>query len=169
MIFPETSDRIRFNDPFDGDAIAGVAGTHFNPLIDVSICRVRDNSRLGGVIFNNYTEESIAIHSASWVPRWVNRDLLWVTFDYPFNQLGVNRIFGMVPEDNHHARAFNSNLGFEDVARIAGVYQGNVACRVMCMERGACRFLNIRPRSLSPGYRSREHSNGKKVPSAGGS
>jgi RimJ/RimL family protein N-acetyltransferase len=145
-------DQIRFGHSDDGFAIATTAGAVFNPLIDVTICRVRDGVRLGGVIFNNFTEESIMIHSASWAPRWVNRDLLFVTFDYPFNQLGVNRIFGMVPEDNSLARRFNTNLGFRYVARVEGVYKGNIACLVMCMERADCRHLLVKPLRMKPNY-----------------
>ena len=53
--------------------------------------------RMGGVIFSNYTGESIAMHSAAWDQHWINRDMLFVIFDYPFNQLGVKRMFGQVP------------------------------------------------------------------------
>jgi RimJ/RimL family protein N-acetyltransferase len=145
-------DSIRLNHEDDGWAIAQCAGALFNPTADISICRVRDEHRLGGVIFSNFTEESIGIHSASWQPHWINRDLLFITFDYPFNQLGVKRIFGTVPEDNRKALSFNDNLGFQVVARIEGVYKGGVACIVMCMERHDCRFLRVRPRSLRPTY-----------------
>jgi RimJ/RimL family protein N-acetyltransferase len=141
-------DRLVFNEPADGDAIARRAGTSFNPKRDVSICRVRDYTRLGGVIFTHYTGESISIHSASWDPYWINRDMLWVTFDYPFNQLGVQRIFGQVPEDNLHAQEFNLKVGFKVVARIEGVFRGPTACIVMCLERADCRFLTVQPRKL---------------------
>ena len=111
-------------------------------------CRHKGGRRLGGVIFQNFTGESIAMHSASWDPHWINRDMIFVTFDYPFNQLGVKRIFGQVPENNGHAYTFNSKLGFKPVARIEGVYPHNIACIVMCMEREDCRMLKVRPRSI---------------------
>lgn len=141
-------DHIAFNEPADGDAIAQLAGTSFNPKRDVAICRVRDDVRLGGVIFSHYTGESISIHSAGWDPYWINRDMLYVTFDYPFNQLGVKRIFGQVPEDNLHAQEFNVKVGFKTVARIEGVFRGPMACLVMCLERGDCRFLKVKPRKI---------------------
>jgi RimJ/RimL family protein N-acetyltransferase len=141
-------DSIVLNDHACGEAVAALAGTDYNPKTCVSICRVKDNLRMGGVIFSHYTGESIAIHSGAWHPRWINRDMLFVTFDYPFNQLGVKRIFGQVPEDNLHARKFNENLGFEYVARIEGVFPRNVACMVMRMDREGCRFLNLRPRHI---------------------
>ena len=161
-------DQIRFNHKDDGYALASVAGAPYNPLVDISICRLKDDRRLGGVLFSNYTDESIAIHSASWHPRWINRDLLWVTFDYPFNQLGVNRIFGMVPEDNLAAQKFNYNLGFRLVTRIEGVYKGNITCLVMCLERNECRFLSLKPRTLKAGHHL-GNGHGEEIQSASGS
>lgn len=141
-------DHIVFNERADGNAIAALAGTAFNPGRDVSICRVRNGYRLGGVIFSHFTGESISMHSASWDQHWINRDMLYVTFDYPFNQLGVKRIFGQVPEDNLHAQQFNTKVGFKEVARIEGVFPGPLACVVMCLERKDCRFLRVKPRNI---------------------
>jgi RimJ/RimL family protein N-acetyltransferase len=145
-------DHIRFNDRDDGHAIANVAGTAFNPNRDVSICRVVDDVPYGGVIFSNYTEESIAMHSGGFRQNWTNRDILFVMFDYPFRQLQVNRIFGYVPADNEHAIRINENLGFVHVARLEGMFRNNTACLLMKMEKTACRFLNIKPRTLRPNY-----------------
>jgi len=144
-------DEILVNDLKCGKAIAKLAGTDYNPEVNVNFCRVRDGLRLGGVIFSGYTRESIGIHSGAWRPRWINRDMLWMTFDYPFNQLGVKRIFGQVPADNHHAIEFNEKLGFQTVAIIEGVFPNNVACLVMRMERDECRMLSVQPRNMVTG------------------
>jgi RimJ/RimL family protein N-acetyltransferase len=141
-------EHIRFNHPADGYAIAECAGTAFNPSRDISICRLRDDVRLGGVMFSNYTTESIAIHSGSWTEHWINRDMLFATFDYPFKQLKVNRIFGYVPENNLHAIQFNKNVGFTHVATIPGMFEHGVACYLMKLEREDCRFLNVKPRGI---------------------
>lgn len=142
------ADQVVINDPADGEEIALAAGTAFNPKVNVSICRHKHGRRLGGVIFQNYTGESIAMHSAGWDDHWINRDMLFVCFDYPFNQLGVKRIFGQVPESNAHAYTFNSKIGFRPIARIEGVYQHNVACIVMRMDRADCRMLKVKPRNI---------------------
>jgi RimJ/RimL family protein N-acetyltransferase len=145
------SDRIALNEPTYGPVIAGLAGTDYHPTISVNFARVVDEEFLGGVLFSNYTGESINIHSGSVTPLWINRDMLFVTFDYPFRQLEVKRIFGHVPEDNLRAISFNENLGFRKVVRIEGVFPNNVACLVMRMDLEECRFLNIKPRFLHPG------------------
>jgi RimJ/RimL family protein N-acetyltransferase len=141
-------DHIRFNDQSDGEAIAKRAEASYHPSLCSSICRIKNCRRLGGVIYSDFTGESIVMHSASWDQYWINRDMLFCTFEYPFNQLGVKRIFGQVPEDNVHARKFNEKIGFRVVARIEGVFRDNVACLVMCLEREDCRFLQVKPRFI---------------------
>ena len=142
-------DRIVFNDPEQGDAIAKAAGIFFDPKAHISICRARDDVLLGGVVFTNYTHESIEIHGVAFADFALNRDLLYVIFDYPFNQLGVKRLFGRVPENKFGALRLNAKLGFKPVARIGGVYRHGVSCVVMRMDRSDCRFLgNIQPRTI---------------------
>lgn len=142
------SDQIILNSEHCSIEIAERAGCYWDTRTCTSIARVKDNELLGGVIFSGFTGESIGIHSASWGDHWMNRDLLWITFDYPFRQLRVQRIFGQVPESNWAARKFNENLGFRYVNRIEGVFRGNEACLLMCMERHECRFLRIKPRNI---------------------
>lgn len=141
-------DTIVLNSVRDGDAIAEIAGTTFDPRTCTCFCRVKDGERMGGIIFSGFTGESIGMHSAAWHPRWINRDMLFVAFDYPFRQLGVKRIFGQVPEDNHHARKFNEKVGFRYVARVEGVFPGNVACMVMRLDMEDCHLLRVKPRTI---------------------
>lgn len=141
-------DLILFNQPGHGDALADVIGMRFNERTNSLITRVRDGVLVGGVIYDNYTHESIAAHIAGWEEHWLSRDLLWVIFDYPFNQMGVKRIFANVAENNRQALAFDRKLGFRDVARIEGVYKDNVAAVIMRMDRDECRWLNLKPRNL---------------------
>lgn len=133
------------NDWSYGVVLAERAGTSY-ALDNRNIARVSKGRLLGGVVYSSYTGESIAMHTASWNQHWVSRDLLWIAFDYPYNQLHVRRIFGQVPADNWRARRFNEHLGFTVVAEIEGVYKGGVACLVMKQERHECRFLSLKPR-----------------------
>lgn len=134
------------NEPTCGEAIARLVGATYSPEMNSNICRVKDDVLLGGVVYYNRTPESIMIHVGAWEPNWITRDCLWMAFDYPFNQLGVKRIFGVIDERNTHAIKFDQNLGFRQVARIEGVYEGGAACVVMRMDREDCRFLKIKPR-----------------------
>lgn len=129
--------------------IAKAAGCSFNPECDVAISRWEDGLLLGGVIYQNFTHESIAMHVASFRNNWVTRDLIWVCFHYPFVQLGVKRIFGQVPETNIQALNFDLRFGFKILTKIDGVFpDGGVI--VLVLERDECRWLDLKPRSLMP-------------------
>jgi RimJ/RimL family protein N-acetyltransferase len=139
---------IIFNDAHFGGAIADASGTTFNPLCDVCIARVRGGELLGGMIYTNFTGHSIGVHIAGFEDGWINQDLLWVGFDYPFRQLGVKKIFGLVPESNSKALAFDMKLGFKIVSTIPDVFtDGGMV--VLAMSAEDCRFLKMRPRILT--------------------
>lgn len=141
-------DRIVFNDFKHGDVIAKMAGTAYDTRSSTVVSREVDGELVGGVLFTNFTGESIAMHTAGLNKHWLNRDLLYVIVDYPFNQLGVKRVFGLVPADNEHAQQLNTKFGGKVVARIEGMFRDNVAGIVMCLERDACRFMGVKPRRV---------------------
>lgn len=140
---------IVFHDEFLARQIAQAAGTYFNPDCDICIARVEDGELLGGVVYTNFTGHSIGMHVAGFRDNWVNRDLLWVCFDYPFRQLGVSNIFGLVPASNSKALAFNQNLGFKIITTIPGVFDDG-GMIVMMMAKQDCRWLRLKPRGLAP-------------------
>jgi hypothetical protein len=136
---------IRYDDNDDGVRIAGKAGTHYNPAVDVVIASVSaDGELMGGVVYQGYTGASVQMHVASFMPNWITKDLLWVTFHYPFEQLGVKKVFGQVGVHNTKALEFDLKLGFKEETRIADVYpEGDMA--LLSMYKADCRWLAIKP------------------------
>ena len=130
--------------------IAKAAGCTFNPEFDACISRWKDGWLLGGVIYEDYTGESIKMHVAGFSPKWMTRDLLWAFFDYPFNQLGVKRIFGQVPESNTKALEFDLKVGFRIITKIDGVFEDG-GLFIVVLERDDCRWLNYQPKGLMRG------------------
>lgn len=140
-------DDFLISDPDCSDLIARAAGVTFNPTCDQSIARMLHGEVACGVLYQNWTRESIMGHTAVFCDNAVNRDFLWMAYDYPFNQLKVKRIFGFVPETNMAALGVNSHMGFQEVARIDGMFPHGVAAIVMKIERAeAERFLKLVPR-----------------------
>ncbi len=134
---------IVFNDPNASRLIAEGCNVPFNPAVDVSIARVRDDKIVGGVIFSDYTGASIGIHVASFAPDWIDKAMLWITFDYPFVQLGVNKLFGQVPASNAHALDFDLRLGFQVEHVVKDVFpDGDLI--LVSMYRDACKWLKMR-------------------------
>jgi hypothetical protein len=74
--------------------------------------------------------------------NWMSRDLLWASFDYPFNKLGVSVILGQINADNESALRLNRHLGFKVVAEIPDAHMdGDLV--IMAMKREDCRWLDI--------------------------
>lgn len=138
---------IVFNDAEYGHMIAKAAGTSFNPYSDVCIARVEDDELWGGVTYTGYTGTSMGIHVAGFRSDWINKDMLWVAFDYPFVQLKCSKLFGQVPASNRKALEFDLKLGFIEEARVKDVFpDGDLL--VLAMKREDCRWLKLKPRSL---------------------
>lgn len=138
---------IEFNIFGHGHTIARYAGTSFSPESDAVVAHTLGGKLLGGVVYKDYTGASVTMHVAGFSPRWIDKDMLWVAFHYPFVQLGCERVFGQVNENNTHALEFDRRLGFKEIVRIPGVYPDG-AMVLMGMERPHCRWLDIKPFGL---------------------
>jgi len=126
-----------------GPQIAAASGILLNPNFDTCIARLTPEGKLmGGVIYSQYTGAggSVTMHVAGFLPRWVNRGMLWTCFDYPFNQLDVRVIFGQVPTSNAAALMFDLHLGFRLIHVIRDVYP-NDDMNLLAMYRPDCRFI----------------------------
>lgn len=142
-------DNIVVNNQSIGQVLASAVHRFYDPASFSNVARVHGTEVLAGVVYEQYVEGvSIIAHMAVFAEHGINRDLLWVAFDYPFNQLMVKRIFGFTPESNFRALEMNTKMGFRQVARIEGMFANDVAAIVLRMDRADCRFLNITPRTI---------------------
>lgn len=143
-------DEIRFSDHAAGTKIMELAGgAVFNPQGEAVISRHIDDKFVGGIVYANYTGAggSIEMHTGSVRPIWVNRDILWAAFDYPFKQLGCVKVLGRVKENNFSALAFFYNLGFTVETTVVDVYP-DCGLHVIGMYADKCRWLDLKPRSI---------------------
>lgn len=73
----------------------------------------RDSEIVAVVVYDNFSEADVNMHIASDGSRaWMNKSLLVAAFAYPFIQLGLRRVTGMVPAKNAEALAFDEHIGF---------------------------------------------------------
>ena len=120
-----------------------------------------DSEIIAAVLFDSYRPgASICIHVAALGTHWLNRELLWATFHFPFIELKVRKLIGIVESDNAAARKFDENLGFHLEATLKDAApNGDLLIYTMTAEQ--CRFLKEHPheqRQLSP--RSERDSGG---------
>lgn len=73
----------------------------------------REGALVAVVVFDSFGETDCSMHIASDGSKaWMNKALLVGAFAYPFKQLGLLRVTGLVPADNQAALEFDENLGF---------------------------------------------------------
>jgi len=130
-----------------GLAIAKAIPRIFNPEADRVISHSLDGELLGGVIYTDMISNCIFMHQAGFDKRWLMGDLIWVAFDYPFNQLGLGVVCGTVPSAKTTLVDFNLRLGFKIECAIRGAYRDGDLL-VMAMRRDECRWLNMKPKSI---------------------
>lgn len=100
----------------------------------------------GGVIVENYNGTSASMHVAG-EGRWLNREFLFVVFDYVFRQLDLKVVMGFVASTNNKARRFDEHLGFKEVARIPDAAPGGDLI-VYAMKKQDCRYWRKHGKSI---------------------
>jgi len=113
---------------------------------------------IAGVVYEGYNGANIEMHVAA-TPgaNWLNRQFLWAAFHYPFEQLGLKRVTGVVPAANAHALQFDLKLGFSIEATLKDAHPtGDV--HILRMMRDECRWLKL--------FKDRNHELRKEVPAA---
>lgn len=92
----------------------------------VAIGVVRQGKIICGVVYHNYRQSgpSIEISFAADDPRWATKTNIHHLLAYPFEQLGCERVTGLVLEDNKTAIKFDEGVGFEQEGRIRRAHQG---------------------------------------------
>jgi len=111
---------------------------------DVGIGWEKDGRLVAGVAYANWNGVNVECHIASdRSRRWLTREFLWTIFDYPFNQLGADRITVCVGEGNRDSTRFVRHLGFILEARLRAAHPtGDLL--IFCMKRQDCRFIQKR-------------------------
>ena len=97
-----------------------------------------------GVVYDQYNGSNVCMHVFSdGSKRWMTREYLWFCFHYPFVQLGVTRVTGLVPESNKEAIAFDLHLGFEYETSLKKAHPGGDLLAFV-MWRDKCKWLGVR-------------------------
>jgi len=129
----------------DKDIVGPYIARHCNmvwtPENSNAIGWLKDGQVCAGVWYEDYNKVSVMCHIAitgKMTPEYLN-----LIFDYPFVQLGVNKIVVPVLSGNEASIKFVKNLGFEENARLLDVSpDGDMICFVMTKDK--CRFIGER-------------------------
>jgi RimJ/RimL family protein N-acetyltransferase len=99
---------------------------------------------IAGVAYSQWNGVNVVCDIASdGSKRWMTRDYLWHIFDYPFRQLGCQRITVCIGEANTVSRRFCEHLGFELEAVLEKAHPtGDLL--VYRLRKPECRWLTLR-------------------------
>lgn len=94
-----------------GTWVAMKTGSRWVCGMGTAIGVLKEGTLIGGITYTNWNGRNVWMDVAG-EGRWLSKKLLWMAFDYPFNQLGCNRVSGWVEEANTEAQRFDEHLGF---------------------------------------------------------
>lgn len=91
--------------------------------------------------YTSFLGKTCQIHVVNFKKKYTPRRLLWAAFDYPFNQVGVETLIGIVNSNNDLAMKYDQNLGFKEAYRFKGMHDDGGDIVVFEMKKQDCRFL----------------------------
>ena len=95
--------------------------------------------------FTAFIGKTCQIHVVNFNKKYTPRKLLWATFDYPFRQLGLESLIGIVNSNNEQAMKYDQNLGFKEVHRFKGLHDDGGDIVVFELKKDECRFIKELP------------------------
>jgi len=113
---------------------------HFGPYQAIGI--EKDGRIIGGAVYCEFNGVNCSVHIAGEKgENWLTREFISYGFDYPFNQLKVNRLTGWVEASNTDALKLDLHLGYELEATLQGAARDGGDVHIVRMFKKDCRFL----------------------------
>ena len=98
---------------------------------------------IAGAMFEGYNGASVIVHLTGLGKRWMNREYLWFCFCYPFEQLRVTKLIGVVESDNLDAQRLNTHFGYTLEATLKDAApKGDLL--IYSMTRDQCKWLTLK-------------------------
>lgn len=91
--------------------------------------------------YTGFVGKTCQMHVVNLVTRRAPRKLLWAAFDYPFNQLNLKTVLGIVNSNNEQAMKFDRHLGFKELLRLEGQHENGGDLVVFAMDKDECRWI----------------------------
>jgi len=100
---------------------------------------VGENGKIKAVTaYGQFNGASVMVHVA--IEGRLTRDFIRLCYDYPFNQLGVYKLVGLVSSLNEKALKFDLHSGWvEECVIKGGVVGGDL--HILTMTREQCKFI----------------------------
>ena len=108
-----------------------------------------DGELIAGVLFEGCNGASVRMHIAAVEgTTWADREFLWLMFAYPFLQLRVKRIIGLIDSTNMKSRAWAVRIGAKHEATLADCSPTGDLC-LYTLAAADCSWLHRKPRKFN--------------------
>ena len=104
----------------------------------------KDNQIEWVIGYTAFIGKTCQMHMVNLKGGYTPKDLLKAAFDYPFNQCGLELVFGIVNSNNVKAMQYDQKLGFTEAKRFAGVHEDGGDIVVFEMNKTDCRWIKER-------------------------
>lgn len=94
--------------------------------------------------YTAFIGKTCQMHMVNLKGGYTPKDLLKAAFDYPFNQCGIEKTFGLVNSNNTKAMEYDQKLGFKEIMRFAGMHEDNGDIVIFEMNKADCRWIKER-------------------------
>lgn len=119
-----------------------------------SIIGLWENGPIAASMFESFNGASVLLHCVGEGRKWLNREFLWFTFYYPFEQLGAKKILSPVESDNANSRKFIEHIGFTLEATLKEAAP-NGDLLIYSLTRDHCKWLDLKEK-----YRGKTQGSG---------
>ena len=103
---------------------------------------INDQNQIEWVIgYTAFIGKTCQMHMVNLKGGYTPKQLLKSAFDYPFNQLGIDKAFGIVNSLNTKAMEYDQKLGFKEAVRFAGMHEDGGDLVVFEMNKSDCRWI----------------------------
>ena len=116
----------------------------FGPFTTMGVFDVRDGRQpalIAAAVFHRYRQFDLEITFAADTPRWATRGVIRAILQYPFVQLGCERVTTIVGRRNKRSRKLQRGLGFREEGIVRRGYDGRQDAVIYGMLRCECRWL----------------------------
>jgi hypothetical protein len=108
----------------------------------------RDGVITMGVLYQFWSKNSVWCHIAKdpSCSHPFDRKFLRLGFEYPFQQVGVEQMLGMVDASNYAARRLDEHFGFRPVSTVPGAAMNGGDVIIYRLRKEDCRFIRRKER-----------------------
>jgi hypothetical protein len=107
-----------------------------------------ETQTLNGIVgYDNWTDTAVEMHVASGKDdkHWINKELLYKAFYYPFVTCNRQVIIAKVNSRDKNVLEFDKKLGFKEIGRIPNAYPESEMV-ILAMQKSECRWLKLTQR-----------------------